>query len=250
MVTSCKILVSQCRFPLPPFRKDWLTRSPITPSPSAAGKRQRRPVIRSYFANNGSAGIMVRGEVTVPRNARSVDLTQVSEWDDGQLHRKDDYLASEEPLEIRIGADPLSVTMRTPGHDRELAAGFLFTEGLIQRASDIESLESIASEDASSNRSNVIVATLKPESAPDLDRLRRHFFASSSCGICGKASIDAVRNRTLAAPNPNFRLSTDTLTRLPEALRESQDVFDRTGGLHGVALFDVQGHLLIAREDI
>jgi len=186
----------------------------------------------------------------VPRRSRNVDLTQVSEWDDGRLFHKDDYLAAEEPLEIRVGDDPLSVTMRTPGHDRELAAGFLFTEGLIQRASDIESLDSIAPEDTSTNRSNVIVATLKPETALDLDRLRRHFFASSSCGICGKASIDAVRNRTLAAPNPDFRLTTDTLTRLPESLRESQDVFDRTGGLHGVALFDAQGHLLVAREDI
>jgi FdhD protein len=186
----------------------------------------------------------------MPNTPRNINLTQVHEWTAGQRTTKSDYLAVEEPLEIRIGDQPISVTMRTPGHDRELAAGFLFTEGLIQRASDIESLDSIALEDGSTNRSNVIVATLKPETAPDLDRLRRHFFASSSCGICGKASIDAVRNRTLAAPNPNFRLSTDTLTRLPESLRESQDVFDRTGGLHGVALFDAQGHLLVAREDI
>jgi FdhD protein len=139
--------------------------------------------------------------------------------------------------------------MRTPGHDRGLAAGFLFTEGLIHRATDIESLDHPAPDDAA-NPNNVIVAKLAPATAPDLNRLRRHFFASSSCGICGKASIDAVRNRTLAAPNADFRLSTQTLTRLPEILRESQNVFDRTGGLHGVALFDREGTLLVAREDI
>lgn len=185
----------------------------------------------------------------MPSTARNINLTQVHEWSAGQLTAKSDYLAVEEPLEIRIGDQPISVTMRTPGHDRELAAGFLFTESLIHRAADLESLEELAPADGTS-RSNVIVATLKPESAPDLDRLRRHFFASSSCGICGKASIDAVRNRTLATPNPNFRLSAATLTCLPESLRELQNVFDRTGGLHGVALFDQEGRLLVAREDI
>jgi FdhD protein len=184
-----------------------------------------------------------------PTPPRNINLTQVHEWSDGHRTTKSDYLAVEEPLEIRIGDDPVSVTMRTPGHDRELAAGFLFTEGLIRSAADIESLEHPAPTD-DTNHSNVIVAKLAPNSTPDLDRLRRHFFASSSCGICGKASIDAVRNRTLAVPNPNFRLTVQTLTRLPEILRESQNVFDRTGGLHGVALFDAQGKLLVAREDI
>src|ERR1700678_1788134 len=185
----------------------------------------------------------------MPNTPRNINLTQVHEWTAGQRTTKSDYLAVEEPLEIRIGDDPISVTMRTPGHDRELAAGFLFTEGLIHRATDIESLDHPAPDDAA-NPNNVIVAKLAPATAPDLNRLRRHFFASSSCGICGKASIDAVRNRTLAAPNADFRLSTQTLTRLPEILRESQNVFDRTGGLHGVALFDREGTLLVAREDI
>ena len=94
------------------------------------------------------------------------------------------------------------------------------------------------------------MATLAASHGHDLERLRRHFFASSSCGVCGKATIDAVRSRTLTAPNANFRLRADVLTRLPETLRESQDVFDRTGGLHGAALFDSHGTLLVAREDI
>ena len=185
----------------------------------------------------------------MPRNARSVDLTQVSEWDDGHVRRKDDCLAAEEPLEIRIGAEPLSVTMRTPGHDRELAGGFLFTEGLIQHRGQILKLETAEPQNGT-NRGNVIEAELAPEVAPDFAKMKRHFFAASSCGICGKASIDSIRSRLLAAPNPDFRLDAEILVRLPDALRSSQDVFQRTGGLHAAALFDSTGKLLVLREDI
>jgi FdhD protein len=183
------------------------------------------------------------------RKPRSIDLTQVTEWDDGKILRKEDYLAAEEPLEIRIGDDPLSVTMRTPGHDLELAAGFLFTEGLIQRRAQIIALEENAGA-AERNRGNVVLAKLAPESAPDFEKMRRHFFAASSCGICGKASIDSVRARALVAPNPDFRLDPEVLVRLPDTLRESQAVFGRTGGLHAAALFDGSGKLLVLREDI
>jgi FdhD protein len=192
---------------------------------------------------------MVRRGISVPRKARSVDLTQVSEWEDGHLRHKDDYLAAEEPLEIRIGNDALSVTMRTPGHDRELAAGFLFTEGLIQRREQILKLE-IAEPHDGTNRGNVIEAELAPEAAPDFAKMKRHFFAASSCGICGKASIDSIRSRLLAAPSPDFRFDAEILVRLPDALRDSQDVFQRTGGLHAAALFDPNGKLLVLREDI
>jgi FdhD protein len=185
----------------------------------------------------------------VSRPVRSVGLTQVSEWDDGKLRRKDDYLAAEEPLEIRIGEHPISVTMRTPGHDLELAAGFLFTEGIVQRGEQILALES-PSEGEAGKRGNVVQATLAPEAVPDFAKMRRHFFASSSCGICGKASIEAIRSRCLAPPNPNFRIAPDLLLGLPDALRSSQDVFERTGGLHAAALFDSKGTLLVLREDI
>jgi FdhD protein len=188
-------------------------------------------------------------------NSRNIQITQVREWQGGTATTKTDYLAAEEPLEIRIGDAPVSVTMRTPGHDRELAAGFLFTEGLLASREDLVSLETAATDDASASdapsaTNNAVVATLAAGSAPDLERLRRHFFASSSCGVCGKATIDAVRSRTLVAPNAAFRLRAGVLTRLPEALRESQSVFDRTGGLHGAAIFDPDGALLVAREDI
>ncbi len=183
------------------------------------------------------------------RTSRSVDLTQVTEWNDGIATRKDDYLAAEEPLEIRIGDNPLSVTMRTPGHDVELAAGFLFTEGLVQRREQIIALAN-ATNDDDGKRGNVVRAEVAAEALPDFDKLRRHFFAASSCGICGKASIDAVRSRLLRTPNPNFRVEPKLIVRLPDALRSEQDVFERTGGLHAAALFDGRGALLIVREDI
>ena len=183
--------------------------------------------------------------------SRSVNLTRVSQWDDGNVERKDDYLAAEEPLEIRIGDQPLSVTMRTPGHDVELAAGFLFTEGLIQNREQILAIDNVEPiTDDGVKRGNVIQAELVEEAAPDLAKMRRHFFASSSCGICGKASIDAVRSRLLTAPNPEFRVDAELLTSLPDILRSSQDVFQRTGGLHAAALFDSSGGLLVVREDI
>lgn len=182
---------------------------------------------------------------------RSVNLTRVSEWNDGNLDRKDDYLAAEEPLEIRIGGQPLSVTMRTPGHDLELAAGFLLTEGLIQSREQIVAIENVEPvAEGGLKRGNVVEAELVEEATPDFAKMRRHFFASSSCGICGKASIDAIRSRLLIAPNPEFRLEAELLIRLPDMLRSSQDVFQRTGGLHAAALFDSSGGLLVVREDI
>jgi FdhD protein len=193
------------------------------------------------------------GGFTVARKSRSVGLTQVCEWDDGELRRKNDYLATEEPLEIRVGDEPLSVTMRTPGNDLELAAGFLFTEGLIQQRSQLTALENPAQESGSpdgSKNANVVQAYILSEATLDMEKMRRHFFAASSCGICGKASIEAIRARSLVAPNPDFRLDAEILVRLPEKLRSAQDVFERTGGLHAAALFDPRGELLVLREDI
>ena len=190
-----------------------------------------------------------RSGIPLARKPRSLDLTQVSEYDDGRIHRKQDYLASEEPLEIRVGDEPLSVTMRTPGDDLELAAGFLLTEGLVTKRAQILSLENLVT-DGEPNRGNVVGAVLAPEQAPDFTKMRRHFFAASSCGICGKASIDSVRARTLEPPNPDFRLDATVLLQLPDALRASQAVFGRTGGLHAAALFDAKGKLRVLREDI
>jgi FdhD protein len=188
----------------------------------------------------------------LPRKQRSLDLTQVSEWDEGKVQRKDDYLAAEEPLEIRIGEHPLSVTMRTPGDDLELAAGFLLTEGLVQRREQIATLEHDPGdrENPGALRGNVVRVELAPDAMPDFDKMRRHFFAASSCGICGKASIDSVRARVMHPPNSDFRLDPEVLVKLPDELRASQAVFGRTGGLHAAALFDARGKLLVLREDI
>ena len=188
----------------------------------------------------------------MPSKQRSIDLTQVSEWDEGKVRRKEDYLAAEEPLEIRIGEHPLSVTMRTPGDDLDLAAGFLLTEGLVQRRDQILALDHDPGDPGNPGamRGNVVRVELVPEALPDFDKMRRHFFAASSCGICGKASIDSVRARSMQPPNPDFRLDPEVLVKLPETLRASQAVFGRTGGLHAAALFDAKGELLVLREDI
>jgi FdhD protein len=178
---------------------------------------------------------------------RSVELTQVVEWDKGTIRPVQDALAAEEPLEIRINSTPLTVTMRTPGHDLELAAGFLLTEGIIQSRSQIAAIRAPIAHNGAKN--NVVEVEL-PESGSDPAALQRNFFTASSCGICGKASIEAIRTRGLRQPNPEFRFDPEILCGLPETLREQQAVFSRTGGLHAAALFDETGALLAIREDI
>ncbi|HEY1767176.1 MAG TPA: formate dehydrogenase accessory sulfurtransferase FdhD [Terracidiphilus sp.] len=183
----------------------------------------------------------------MPASRSSIELTQVTEWEDGRSRRVEDYLAAEEPLEIRIGGRPLTVTMRTPGHDRELAAGFLWTEGVVEASTQIIALRQKESETAA--KSNVVEADLEEGTFEPAD-LQRNFFAASSCGICGKASIEAIRNRGLRAPNPDFKTAPEILCALPDRLRASQRDFGRTGGLHAAALFNAAGELLQVREDI
>jgi len=185
----------------------------------------------------------------VPQRPRSVDLTLVSEWQDGSVRRFQDYLVGEEPLQIRVGKFPLTVTMRTPGHDLELAAGFLYTEGLIRRREQIRSLEQSTGDDER-DRGNVVQVELEGEAALNLEQTQRNFFAASSCGICGKATIEQVRVRGIEPPNPNLRLDPEILCRLPETLREAQAIFGRTGGLHAAGLFDTRGEMAALREDV
>ena len=177
---------------------------------------------------------------------RSIALTSVEQWEDGEIKRTQDYLAVEEPLEIRIGDTPISVTMRTPGHDAELAAGFLFTEGIITSPRELRKVGNVQSAAAG----NTISAKLDTDQDTPVEQLQRNFFAASSCGICGKATIDAVRVRGIKPPNRDFKTSADFLCSLPDKLRESQAVFGRTGGLHAAAAFSASGELLALREDI
>lgn len=179
--------------------------------------------------------------------SRMVSVTGVSEWRSGELRQSQDYLAAEEPLEIRVAGEPISVTMRTPGHDLELAIGFLFTEGLI---SDRAQIASVAHETNLKNMgNNRVLVELAPEIVLE-SNTQRKFYAASSCGICGKVSIDAIRVRRLAAPDPDCRVEGELLCRLPEQLRSLQRVFSKTGGLHAAGLFSVRGELQVVREDI
>ncbi len=179
---------------------------------------------------------------------RMVSVTGVNEWREGELHSQNDYLAGEEPLEIRIGENAISVTMRTPGHELELAAGFLFTEGLISQRSQIASLGFEA--DERQNGGNRVRVDLAPGVVVDLEATRRNFYATSSCGVCGKASIDAVRLRHIEAPNPACTVDPEVLCRLPDLLRAAQQIFSRTGALHAAGLFSLTGELLVLREDV
>jgi FdhD protein len=179
--------------------------------------------------------------------ARSLELTQVKEWEDGDVRTVEDSLAAEEPLEIRVDDTPLTVTMRTPGHDIELAAGFLLTEGIVESPDQIAGLRVASPENGT--KSNVVEVELK-DSTFDPRSMQRNFFAASSCGICGKSSIDAIRVRGLRMPDRGFRIDPELLCRFPEMLRSEQEVFSRTGGLHAAALFSAEGQLLAVREDI
>ena len=180
---------------------------------------------------------------------QSAKATEVVEWDRGRRRRVLDELAAEEPLEIRVGGNPLTVTMRTPGSDFDLAAGFLLTEGIVRRRDEIARIAYARSADGEAN-GNVADVTLAEGVTLDMAALARHFAASSSCGICGKASIDAVRARDVQPPAASFQVDPEMLTSLPDRLHGSQRIFGRTGGLHAAALFDPQGSLMSIREDV
>lgn len=198
----------------------------------------------------GFPSFLRAGGMTSKRvKVRDIDVTLVHEWSDGAIRAQQDYLAGEEPLEIRIGGQSLSVTMRTPGDDLDLAAGFLLTEGLVQRKEQILSMEHVA-DCKPTERGNIVEVKLSEDTALDFDRAQRNFFSTSSCGICGKASIEAVRKRGAKPPNRDFRVRPEVICGLPEKLRAKQEVFRRTGGLHAAGVSNLKGELLAEREDI
>lgn len=180
----------------------------------------------------------------------------------------EDFLAVEEPLEIRLGFSKqgriehraISITMRTPGNDAELAAGFLFIEGIIQRLDQIKQIRHCGLkigkaqgvlDRATALNSNTIRVDLNNDVEVDLKRLERHFYTTSSCGVCGKSSIEALRTGTEKIEDSNHpKLESNLIHRLPEILRASQSVFEQTGGLHASALFNTKGELEIVREDV
>jgi len=170
---------------------------------------------------------------------------------------RQDVLAVEEPLEIRIEFGPadnrqvknVSVTMRTPGHDAELAAGFLFTEGIVKQASDIDNI-SYSFIACAENKENTIVVSLDECIVPHLQNTERNFYTTSSCGVCGKGSISAIRTAGAMINDDHNVIDAELLYQLPEILRQRQDVFEETGGLHASALFTNVGELLLLREDV
>jgi len=162
-----------------------------------------------------------------------------------------DLLTVEEPLQLCLNGSPLSITMRSPGSDLDLATGFLLTEGIIDDIAQILSMRAESAEDCFDDSSDRVTIRLKPEVAIDPGRIRRNFYTSSSCGVCGKLAIGAIQvrpARPMRQPGPQF--SADLIYRLPDLLRQAQHSFDRTGGLHAAALFSPDGTLLGLREDV
>ncbi|KOU77936.1 formate dehydrogenase [Streptomyces sp. MMG1533] len=172
---------------------------------------------------------------------------------DGSVSSRPDTLVAEEPLEIRLNGKPLAITMRTPGDDFALAAGFLVSEGVLAAASDLLNIVYCAGATVDgSNTYNVVdVRTAPGVTMPDIT-LERNVYTTSSCGLCGKASLDAVRTtaRWPISDTPPVRVDPELLASLPDRLRSAQRVFDRTGGLHAAALFSEDGELLDIREDV
>jgi FdhD protein len=188
---------------------------------------------------------------SIPFNIRKIDGNSAK--------LVDDQIAVEEPLEIRLGfstpagrtAQSISITMRTPGHDAELAAGFLYSESIVRNASDIMNLEHCGPADPDTGNHNIVRVDLAADVGVDLDSLQRHFYTTSSCGVCGKSSLDALHVTGVEPLESGLAsFSTETLISMPDALRERQQTFDQTGGLHAAAAFNSQGEILVVHEDV
>lgn len=190
---------------------------------------------------------------TRPSARTKVSLLRV---EGSQASPRSDEVATEEPLEIRLKAGggqreatTVAVTMRTPGNDFELAAGFLFAEGVIRERDEIQRI-AYCTDAQEPQQYNIVNVELKGDSLPDLAPLERHFYTTSACGVCGKSGLDNLRLKGFGGLDSTLTIPADTIRQLPERLRQSQNLFDRTGGLHAAALFDHTGRLLALREDV
>jgi len=186
---------------------------------------------------------------------RGAQRIEVWTFSDGALRSRRDELAVEEPLEFRVRAGgaqrSLAITMRTPGHDFELAAGFLLSEGLIAGRQDIARIAyCVDPQIDGEQRYNIVQVVLRGEELPDLTTFTRHFTVGSACGVCGRAGLETLRGRGCTALAPGPVIHPEVITALPQRLYAVQGLFSRTGGLHAAALFDPVGELLVSREDI
>jgi FdhD protein len=168
--------------------------------------------------------------------------TRIVRVDGPSSREEDDLLVVEEPLEIRLGEKPVSVTLRTPGHDFDLAAGFLFSESILRSHEEVANIRHWGSP-------NVVRVALRDGVKVDLQRLQRHFYSTSSCGVCGKTSIDAIRVHTTPLVD-TIDIRNDVVASLPIALRAQQKTFESTGAIHGAGIFAADGTLLRMREDV
>jgi FdhD protein len=184
------------------------------------------------------------------------EITKIS---GGEIDVRQDQLALEEPLEIQIASGSegarkwktVAITMRTPGHDRELAAGFLVGEGLLQSLDQVEAVHSLGPRQAEQGWQHQVRVTLRAGVSLDLERLQRNFYTTSSCGVCGKTSIEALELNAFAPlPASSWQINYRDVCALPARLREAQAMFDQTGGLHAAGLFSHEGRMILVREDV
>ena len=187
--------------------------------------------MKTWYPRGGRKPFWYAGDVNTPHTIHA--------WRDGVLHVEADHVACEEPLEIRLNGRPLSITMRTPGHDRELAAGFLHGEGLIRGLADLVEVTPVAANEVE----------VETTSAVDVSRLERHFYATSSCGVCGKSSMRAIAALTTPV-TARWSVAPAVLSSLPARLRAAQAGFEASGSLHAAGLFTPAGELLAAYEDV
>ena len=193
------------------------------------------------------------------RNQSGPSVVEASVFtvEDGSTHRRSDEVAAEEPMEVRVviaeegrlERHSIAITMRTPGHDFELAAGFLFTEGIVTDHRSIRTIEYCGTT-LPTAQYNVVNVFLSPDTPFDPQKFSRNVYTTSSCGVCGKASLEMLQVACPRPPTGNYQLDRDYFVQLPRQLAEAQEVFSRTGGLHASALFDSSGKLLILREDV
>src|SRR5438128_288428 len=205
-------------------------RSGVAAGATRAGRREPASITKGCFIIDlVASGFGRKLQLQQHVMKHPLQTTPIVEWNAGAPVRRLDEVVAEEPLEVRVNGAPVTVTMRTPGDDFDLAIGLLFTEGIIDARDDVDDVK-YAREARGQRQCNVVEVTLRAGKSLDEDHLRRHFVASSSCGICGKASIDAVRARNLRPLDSGWRFDAALLPRLPDALRHAQTLFGRTGG--------------------
>lgn len=200
---------------------------------------------------------MRRRDSAVPPLTRAATRRSVIRHEGGRRRVDEDLLTAEEPLEIRVVSEvegrrtgrSVAVTMRTPGEDHELAAGFLVSEGVVRQKEDIWSIEHCRDGD-DADEDNVVDVHLAPSVEFDLDQLSRNVMTSSACGICGRSSIESVQQICDRQPVGDFQLSPPEIFELVKGLEEGQGVFAQTGGIHAAVLFSATGKLLVLREDV